>query len=230
MPARDAANGQSPSGSDAKERASAGGARFFRGNGRFLLIGVALALVAVAAWRGSGGGGSDAGDRGRSGAPSGSAGSAVTTAPGGTGPSGSDTATTGTTLTPPDVPHARTPVDLRTPPPAADPDEVARWWASAYVAYIGAEPPTKLADRLAPLTAPAFLAQLRALAPAASYDPPLTVAGASAEPVPGAAGGAGGAGTRKVRVTVETDADVVLYDVTVSQAQGGWRVDQATRI
>jgi hypothetical protein len=225
MPARDAADGQSSSGSDAKGRASAGGARFFRGNGRLVLLVVVAALVAYAALRGSGGSGPDAGDDAR---PKGS--SAVTTAgDGGTVSTDPGDDSSGTTLVPPDVVHERTPVDLNAPPPGSDPTELARWWAAAYVAYIGAEPPTKLADRLASLTGNGLLAQLRALPPAASYDPPLTIVGASAEDVPGA--GSGGGAGRKVRVTVETEAALVLYDVTLSQAAaGGWRVDQATRV
>jgi hypothetical protein len=218
MPARDAADGRESSDPSRTERAPAGGARFVRRNGRLILGVVVCALVAAAAWRGAGGGGDGDDDAGP---PTGRDGQGASSSVDGGSVTTDSAAETTVTLTPPDVAHERPDVDLDAPPDGSDRIEVARWWTAVYVAYIGAEPPTKLADRLAPLSGPDVLTALRALPPAASYDAPLELQGITATDEPGG---------KVTRITVETDAALVVYDVTLSQAQGGWRVDQATRV
>jgi len=221
MPAgdADAADGRGSSDASRTERAPAGGARFVQRNGRLIAGVVVCALIAAAAWRGASGGG-DGGDD--SGPPTGRDGQVASSSVDGSATTDPDgTETTETTLTPPDVAHERPDVDLDAPPDGTDRIEVARWWAAVYVAYIGAEPPAKLADRLAPRSGPDVLAALRALPPAASYDPPLEPQGVTATDEPGG---------KVTRVSVETDAALVLYDLTLSQVQGLWRVDQATRV
>jgi len=221
MPADDAADGRESSDPSRTEGAPAGGARFVQRNGRLIAAVVVGALIAAAAWRGAGGGGDDGGDG--AGPPTGRDGQGASTSLDGgsvtTDPDGTET--TETTLTPPDVAHERPDVDLDAPPDGSDRVDVARWWTGVYVAYIGAEPPAKLADRLAPLSGPDVLAALRALPPAATYDPPLELQGVTATDEPGG---------KVTRVSVESEAALVVYDVTLSQVQGRWRVDQATRV
>jgi len=82
-----------------------------------------------------------------------------------------------------------------------------------------------VAERLAPLTEPAFLQSLRNVAPAASYDAPAPIEGAIGTEV------AGGAGTKVVRVSVESSAALVVYDVTLVEGPpGSWLVSQAARV
>ena len=135
----------------------------------------------------------------------------------------------GSTVAPPDVDDPREPVDLAVVPTGDDPVELARWWAATYTAYVGAEVPGALADRLAVVTTDSLRSQLSALPPAASYDPePVDVEGVSQpDPVPVA----GGAGLR-IRVSVETAGALSSYDLTLVQdpAGGGWLVDQARRV
>jgi hypothetical protein len=135
-----------------------------------------------------------------------------------------------TTLVPPDVDEPRATVDLATTPPEDDAVEVARWWAATYTAYIGAEAPDAVADRLAPTTTASLMAQLTAIPPAASYDAgPSVIEGVSHRaPVDEADG-------TSVRVTVETTGALVVYDLVLvaeagSSGESRWLVDQAARL
>ena len=228
-----------------KDRAAAGAARFFRQHARTLIVVLVVAIAAYAAFAGPGsGGGSGNGDDAGS--------SAATTVPpdagadedagaGGTTVPGQGSVTTAagstevtdpaptSTLVPPEAEGDRPPIDLATPPPATDPVEVARWWAGTYTAYIGAEPPVDLVARLTDRTAPALLDELRALPPAASYDPPLEVDGVSEVDLPASAGAP--AGSRQLRVSVQTPVALVIYDMTLVQGRGGgWLVSEAARV
>jgi hypothetical protein len=211
---------------DEREQADAGVERSSRRRRR-LVGGAVLVAVLVIALRaagvgGDGGSGDDDGERDQAGstttatsepAESSTSASGVTIEP---GPS--------TTVAPPDVARARPPVDLATPPPGDDAVEVARWWASVFVAYEGAEPMPDLVARLSSFTTPRLQAELQAVPPAASYDVPLEVAGASAQPAPAAAGG------QRVQVTVETAGALVIYELAlVPGPGGGWQADQANR-
>jgi hypothetical protein len=154
----------------------------------------------------------------------------VTTAPGAT--EVTDPAPSSTEV-PPDVDSDRPAIDLAQPPTATDPVELARWWAGTYTAYIGAEPPADLVERLADWTAPELLAELRALPLAASYDPPLDVEGVSAVDLPATAGGSASApaGSRQIRATAQTPVAVVVYDMTLVPGGGGaWLVREADRL
>jgi hypothetical protein len=238
-------------GHDRGDRAAAGVARFFRQHARGLIAGVVVAIAAYAALAGPGGGGGsdDGSGSGSSGGSGGSGGDAASTT---TAPAGSDTtsstpgssATTApgateatdpaptSTLVPPDVDSDRPAVDLAHPPDATDPVELARWWAGTYTAYIGAEPPADLVDRLADWTSPELVDELRALPLAASYDPPLGVEGVTAVDLPVTAGGSGSAppGSRQLRVSVQTPLAVVVYDMTLVPGDGGaWLVREAER-
>jgi hypothetical protein len=123
------------------------------------------------------------------------------------------------------VPHERPEVDLAAPPAAGDPIEVARWWAATYAVHVGTEPPADLAARLAPLTTEQYRRTLGQVPPAASYDAPLELVGATGNEL------AGGAGTRIVRVTVETIEAVLVYDVTLTEGPpGSWLVSESVRV
>jgi hypothetical protein len=177
---------------------------------------VAVALVAVAVVV-QARGGPDHDDSSR-----GSAGSEGTSAAG--------PATTGTTLVPPDVDEPRASVDLAATPAGDDPVELARWWAATYTAYIGAEAPAALADRLASTSTASLRAGLTAIPPAASYDEPAAIEGVSNRPP------VGEDGRTEVRVTVETGGALTTYDLTLVAATAGgsgptgWLVDEATRL
>lgn len=156
-------------------------------------------------------------------------------APGDTGaaasPSNGDRAGdagTTTTLVPPDVARPRPEVDLDAPPDGSDPVEVARWWAAVYVAYVGAEPPAELVDRLGPLTTRELQNDLRSMSSVASYSGPTPVEGVSARE-PAARGSTGQRG-QNVWVTVETPGALVVYDVVLQRESGGWRVSEANRL
>jgi hypothetical protein len=234
----------SPEGDEGKGRAGEGAGGFLRQHGRTLIVVVVVAIAAYAAFAGPGsdGGRDDRGDAGS--AATTTAADAGTSAPGddtaGAAPGATevtDPAST-STLVPPDVENDRPAIDLANPPPPDDPVEVARWWAGTYTAYVGAEPPVDLVARVADRTAPALLDELRALPPAASYDAPLEVDGASAIDLPagdGAGGGSGGsgdgAGGRRLRVSVQTPVALVVYDITLVQGrEGGWLVSEAARV
>lgn len=227
MAARDAPDGRGRTEAERKGRASAGGARFFRRHGRALVAAVAFGLIALAALRGSGDQSNDTAtederddDIAASDDPLGTA----STTPGTTADV-VDTTVPLTTLVPPDVAHDRPVIDLEAPPDGHDPVEAARWWAATYAAYVGAEGPAELADRLAPLTGSGLLQSLRNIPPAASYDAPLKVVGASGIEV------ARGGGAVKVRVSVETDLALVVYDVSLTEAPpGSWLVSRADRV
>ncbi|HMG40555.1 MAG TPA: hypothetical protein VK611_04470 [Acidimicrobiales bacterium] len=221
--APDAPDGRGEPQADRETRAPAGGARFFRRYGRVLVAVVAFALIALAALRGSGDHDTGTADEGPpTGRP---AGDDVSSAPDSAAEAVDESSTTLTTLTPPDVAHERPAVALDVVPGTGDPVEVARWWAATYAVYGGAEPPSALADRVAPLTAPAFLQSLRDVLPAASYDAPLELEGVTGNEV------AAGAGSKVVRVSVETTVALVIYDVTLTEAPpGSWLVSQASRV
>lgn len=136
-----------------------------------------------------------------------------------------------TTVAPPDLDEPRSPVDLSAPPPGDDPVEVARWWAATHAAYVGVDPPRALADRLGPVTTSRLTDELAAVPPAASSDDaPLDIEGVSHR-VPET-----GADETRLRVTVETDGALVVYDLDLvpEPDPGGegrrWRVDQAGRL
>lgn len=216
------------SGEQKKARAPAGGARFFRRHGRAIVAAIAFGVIAIAALRGGGDQGTDStSDDERTddsvAADDDPLGTASTTP----GTTADPVVTTGpeTTVAPPDVAHDRPTIDLDSPPDGHDPLEAARWWASTYAAYVGAEGPADLADRLAPLTGSGLLQSLRDIPPAASYDAPLKVAGATATEL------ARGGGAVKVRVSVETDLALVVYDVSLTEAPpGSWLVSRADRV
>jgi hypothetical protein len=150
--------------------------------------------------------------------------------PAGTGEEGTDPtvpepSTTLTTLTPPDVERERAPVDLATPPSGTDAVEVARWWAASYAVYGGAETPAALVTRLAPLTSDRYRQTLGLVPPAASYDAPLELEGATGTEI------AGGSGTRIIRVVVETSVALLVYDVTLTEdPPGSWLVSESVRV
>jgi hypothetical protein len=224
MPVRDAPDGRGEPQADGKGGAPAGGAGFLRRHARVLVAAVAFGLIAIAALRGTGDHGTDAasdGDTSDEGPPTGRTAADESTVP----DTADESTTTLTTLTPPDVAHERPTVDLETLPSGSEPVEVARWWAANYAVYVGAEAPAALADRLATLTGSSLLQSLRDVPPAASYDPPLELAGVTGNEV------AGGTGTKIVRVSVETDVALVVYDVTLTEApRGSWLVSQASRV
>jgi hypothetical protein len=201
-------------------------ARVLREHWRTLAIGLVVVLFAFAAMRGGDGDGGDAAS-----SPGGSAEDTAPPAGGSTDeqPSASapedPSSTPLTTLTPPDVAHERPEVDLATPPPATDPVEVARWWAATYAVHVGAEPPADLVARLAPLTTERYRQTLGQLPPAASYDAPLELSGATGNEV------ASGPGTRVVRVSVETTVALVVYDVHLTEGPPGtWLVGESVRV
>jgi hypothetical protein len=225
--ARDTPDGRGRSEAERKGRAPAGGARFFRRHGRAVVAVIAFGLIALAALRGSGDQGTDTATEDDPGdevsADDDPLGTASTT-PGTTAEPAGTTGPT-TTLAPPDVAHDRPTIDLEAPPDGHDPVEAARWWAATYAAYVGAEGPAALADRLAPLTGSGLLRSLRDIPPAASYDAPLKVAGATGTEL------ARGGGAAKVRVAVETDLALVVYDVSLTEAPpGSWLVSRADRV
>jgi hypothetical protein len=219
--------GRERPGDERRERAPAGGARFFRRHGRALIAAVAFGLIAIAALRGGGDQGTDTATGENTddstAADDDPLGTASTTP--GTTAEVVDTTLPSTTLVPPDVAHDRPAIDLAAVPDGHDPVEVARWWAANYAVYVGAEGPADLADRLAPLTGSGLLASLRDIPPAASYDAPLKVLGATGTELSREAGSA------KVRVSVETDLALVVYDVTLTEAPpGSWLVSRADRV
>jgi hypothetical protein len=224
----------SPDG-DRKERAAAGVARFFRGQGRTLIVVVVVAIVGYAALAGPDrGGDGDDEPRATTTAP---ADAGATTVPGSSGATTAPGATEVTdpaptsTLVPPDVEEDRPPVDLASPPAADDPVELARWWAGTYTSYVGAEPPADLVARLTDWTVPALLDELRALPLAVSYDPPLEIDGVTEVELPPAAGGGAPAGAHRLRVSVQAVDALVVYDMTLVQGSGGgWLVSEAARV
>jgi hypothetical protein len=226
MAARDAPGERERSRVEGRTRAPAGGARFFRRHGRAIVAAVAFVLIGWAALRGSGNPGTDDPDDDRSdddiaadGDPLGNAGSPGSTA------ELDPTTVPETTLVPPDVAHDRPTIDLALAPDGRDPVEVARWWAANYAVYVGAEGPDELADRLAGLTGSGLLQSLREIPPAASYDPPLEVLGATGTEIERAPGSV------KIRVSVETDLALVIYDVSLTEAPpGSWLVSRADRV
>lgn len=216
---------------------AAGALGWARQNVRGLIAAAIVAIAAFAAFSGPGGNGGD----------DGGGGSGVTTTveptdstadPAGGEGEGSDTSDPSsvteapdgptTTLTPPDVDTDRPAIDLNVAPPPGDPIEVARWWAATYTAYIGAEPPADLVTRLADWTEQSLLDELGVLPPAASYDPPLGVGGVSALDQPAPVGDT--SGDRHERVSVETEFALVIYDLTLVDTGGTWKVSEATRL
>jgi hypothetical protein len=228
MAAHDAPGERERSRAEGRTRAPAGGARFFRRHGRVIVAGVAFVLIGLAALRGSGDPDTnDAGDDERtdeSGADGDPLGNAGSRSPESTAEV-TDTTVPETTLVPPDVAHDRPAIDLAAVPDGHDPLEAARWWAANYAAYVGAEGPAEMADRLAPLTGSGLLQSLREIPPAASYDAPLEVLGATGTEV------SRGGGAAKIRVSVETDLALVVYDVSLTEAPpGSWLVSRADRV
>lgn len=208
-----------------EKRATAGVARFSR---TWLPRIVVVAVVGAFVWaalRGSDGSG------GPSGEPSDTTSSEDDEAAG-TEPSPDDPADDAGDTQPPDVPadveEERPDVDLAQPPDGADPVDVARWWGGTFVGHSGAEPPAALAERLAGVVTPELQAEMAAEPPAASYDEPTEIVGASAAASTTASTVAG---STAMRVTVETVGALLVYDVTLTQdAAGTWRVAEATPV
>jgi hypothetical protein len=144
-------------------------------------------------------------------------------------PSGTSGDRPSSTEVPPDIDESREPVDLDAVPTGEEPTEVARWWASTYTAYIGAETPPLLSARLAPLTTPELLGQVEAVPPAASYDDgPVPIEGASSWSSPTAQQD----GSHQFRITVETEDALAIYVLNLVDVGGGagWRVAKADRL
>jgi hypothetical protein len=230
-------DGGSRDGGSGATGGAAGALCWVRQHFRGLIAGVIVVIAAFAAFSGPGGKGNDDGDGGGgSGTTTTVESTDSTTADPGAAPDdGSDPSSVTeepegptTTLTPPDVDTDRPAIDLNVTPPPGDAIEVARWWAATYTAYIGAEPPAELVTRLSGWTERALLDELGALPPAASYDPPLQVGGVSALDQPGPAGDT--SGNRHERVSVETEFALVIYDLTLVDAGGTWKVSEATRL
>lgn len=223
MPDRDATGGRGDPPADREGRAADGEGSFLREYGRTVAIVVVVGVVAFAAFRGG-----DGQEDPSAPAPDDDTAPATVepseeTAP--TDPAVDESATTVTTLTPPDVAHERPEVDLAAPPTATDPVEVARWWAATYAVHVGSDEPADLAARLAPLTTERYRQTLAQVPPAASYDPPLELAGVTGNEV------AGGTGTKVVRVSVETTVALVVYDVTLTEGPpGSWLVSESVRV
>jgi hypothetical protein len=239
MPAHEANPPVPSSGDDGEDRddraddRTAGGAGFLRQHARTLIVVLVVAIVGYAALAGPGGGGGSDDDDAAPAASTTAPADPETTAPPGTTAPGATEATDPaptSTLVPPDVDTDRPPIDLTRPPVATDPVELARWWAGTYTMYIGAEPPVDLVARLSDWTSPGLLDQLRALPPAASYDPPLEIDGVSEVDLP--AGTGAPAGSRQVRVSVQASAALVIYDMTLvpGGGGGGWLVSGAARL
>jgi hypothetical protein len=214
---------------DDEKRAASGVARFLRTwLPRLVVAGVAGVFV-WAALRGSDGAGGSGGE-----SSSDRTTASEEAAAGGEG--GDEGAAGSGDTSPPDVPvdvdEERPAVDLSQPPDSADPLDVARWWAATYVRYSGAEPPAALVERLAGVITPDLEAQLTAEPPAASYDAPIEIVGASVSEGPAPTGGGAGTGARSVaRATVETPGALLVYEVTLAQdAAGAWRVAEATPV
>jgi hypothetical protein len=194
--------------------------------GRILGLAVVALLVGVLLTGGVGGGSGGSGSRSEGARGDGrSASSDDSGSESGSG-SGSHA---GSTVVPPDIDEDRQPVDIAVVPSGEEPDEVARWWASTYTAYIGAETPPQLGARLAPLTTDEMRAQVEAVPLAASYDDgPVPIAGASSwsSPTPREDG------SRQFRIAVETEDALVIYVLTLVDGGGGagWRVAKADRL
>jgi hypothetical protein len=221
----------------AQERAEAGTARSSdRRAGRRLLLAAVLVGVVLIGVRAAGVGQDSGGDGGERAARD----RTSTTA---TDPGGPDDAITATTtplptvtavsptssVAPPDVARPRPPVDLTRRPNPNDLVEVARWWVGTFVSYGAAEPAADTVARLRPFTTPALEQALLNVPPAASYDPPVQVAGVSALVDPGGGPNTTVAGMARSVVTAETPDAVVVYEVVTRLGAGGWQVDETRR-
>ncbi len=205
--------------------------RSFRA-GRILGLAVVALLVGVLLTGGVGGGSGGSGSRSDGARGDGRSSSSEDSGSESESESGSRSGShAGSTVIPPDVDEDRQPVDIGVVPTGEEPDEVARWWASTYTAYIGAETPPQLGARLAPLTTDEMRAQVEAVPLAASYDDgPVPIAGASSwsSPTPREDG------SRQFRITVETEDALAIYVLTLVDGGGGggarWRVAKADRL